>query len=112
MILGHCTATDLHDHLYEFMSKLSLDPKNLLNIGMDGPSVNKSFLKKLRKDLQEKRTCFIVISTSHCNSLKPVIDLYRFAMDLFSLFSLSLARVDFQVMSEITDVTVHYLLTH
>ena len=59
LFLGHCTANDLHNHFYEFMSKLGLDPKNLLNI-----SVNKSFLKKLRKDLQEKHcTCFIVIGT-------------------------------------------------
>ena len=47
------------------------------------------------------------------NSLKSVIDLDRFAIDLHFFFSLSSARrEDFQGMSEITDVTVHYLLTH
>ena len=39
LFLGHCTAHDLLDHFYEFMSKL-------LNIGTDGPSVNKSVLKE------------------------------------------------------------------
>ena len=125
LFLGHCTANDLLDHFYEFMSKLGLVLKNLLNIGMDGPSVNKSFLKKLRKDLQEKHcTCFIDIGTcplhivnnsfaKGINSLKSVIDLDRFAIDLRFFFSLSSARrEDFQGMSEITDVTVHYLLKH
>ena len=82
-----------------------------------GPSVNKSFLKKLRKDLQEKHcTCFIDIGScplhivnnsfaKSINSLKFVIDLDRFAIDLHFFFSLSTARrEDFQGMSEITDV--------
>ena len=92
---------------------------------MDGPSVNKLFLKKLRKDLQEKHcTCFIVIGTcplhivnnsfaKDINSLKSVVDLDRLAIDLHFFCSLSLARrEDFQGLSEITDVTVHYLLQH
>ena len=125
LFLGHCTANDLLDHFYEFMSKLCFDPKNLLNIGMDGPNVSKSFLKKLGKDLQEKHcTCFIdigscplhIVNNSFAkgiNSLKSVIDLDRFAIDLHFFFSLSSARrEDFQGMSEITDVTVHYLLKH
>ena len=60
---------------------------------MDGPSVNKSFLKKQRKDLQEHCTCFIDIGTcplhivnnsfaKGINSLESVIDLDRFPIDL------------------------------
>ena len=114
LFLGHCTANDLLDPFYEFMSKLCLDPKNLLNIGMDGPHVNKSFLKKLRKDLQEKHcNCFIdigscplhIVNNSFAKgikSLKSVIDLHRFAINLHFFISLSSARrEDFQGMSEI-----------
>ena len=73
--------------------------------------------------MQEKHcTCFIDAGTCHLhivnnsfakgiNSQKSVIDVDRFAIDLHFFFSLSSARRgDFQGMSEITDVTVHYLL--
>ena len=38
--------------LFEFMKTLNLDTDFLLSIGMDGPSVNKSFKKKLINELE------------------------------------------------------------
>ena len=88
--------------LIKFMSKLGLVLKNLLNIGMDVPNVYKSFLKKLRKDLQEKSLYLFHwyrnLSHSHCkqficqgiNSLKSVIDLDRFAIENLLLILIDL----------------------
>ena len=40
LFLGHCSAADLINHFFHFIEDLELDVNNLLNIGMDGPSVN------------------------------------------------------------------------
>ena len=41
LFVGHCPANDLVQHIYHFIEELQLSLDNLLNIGMDGPSVNK-----------------------------------------------------------------------
>ena len=41
LFVGHCTADDLLDHFDHFMKDFGLDVEYLLNIGMDGPNVNK-----------------------------------------------------------------------
>ena len=52
LFVGHCKDQDLIDHFYAFMKDFELDTDYCLALGMDGPNVNKSFERKLRKDLQ------------------------------------------------------------
>jgi hypothetical protein len=49
LYLGHCTSEDLRVHLFEIFSTLKMDVAHLLQISMDGPNVNLSFRKKIRK---------------------------------------------------------------
>ena len=39
----HCTAKNLVEHFHECEKSMYLDPSYLLHLGMDGPSVKKSF---------------------------------------------------------------------
>ena len=51
--MGHCTSDDLVNHFFEFMEELKLNLSLLLALGMDGPSVKRSFEKKLKVRLEE-----------------------------------------------------------
>ena len=53
LFVCHCTLDDLVNHFFEFMEKLKLNLLLLLVLGMDGPSVNRSFEKKLKAGLEE-----------------------------------------------------------
>lgn len=125
LFVGHCLAEDLIKHFYEFMSRCGLDVKKLLHIGMDGPSVNKKFERMLLQSLEKNEsTTFICIGTCSLHiannafgegmtTLREVINLDQFAIDLHFFFKNSSARRhDLKVISEITDVTVHYVLRH
>ena len=52
LFVGHCPAGDLLEHFYHFIQDLNLDLDNLINLGMDGPSVN----KKLEKSWKRQKT--------------------------------------------------------
>ena len=43
LFVDHCTADDLFDNFFEFVSELGLDFNLLLALGINGPNVNKSF---------------------------------------------------------------------
>ena len=94
LFMGHCLADDLVEHFFEFMRNLDLDVKLLLALGMDGPSVNKSFEKKLKKELDIKHfTTVLDVGTCSLHSvnnafgeaikrMKSLIDLDEFSIDL------------------------------
>ena len=87
----------------------------LMNLGMDGPNVNKKFSKNLKKALDAKEdTSFIDIGSCNLHAVnncfgkavellkKQDIDLDQFVIDLHFFFKLSAARrEDYLKMSEL-----------
>ena len=66
MFVGHCTAKDLLEHFFHFIEDLGLDIQHVMNLGMDGPNVNKKFNNDLKKELDSKaETSFLDIGS--CN---------------------------------------------
>ena len=64
LFIDHCAAEDLIKHFYEFMNRYVSNVRILLNIGMDGPSVNKKFERKLLQSLAKNESAnFIFIGT-------------------------------------------------
>ena len=126
LFVGHCTAKDLLDHFFHFMEDLGLDMEYLLNLGMDGPNVNKKFNKDLKKELDAKETSFIDIGSCNLHAVnnsfgkavemlkkEGIIDLDQFAIDLHFFFKLSAARrEDYEKVSEITDICCVYMMKH
>ena len=94
LFVGHCTSDDLVNHFFEFMDKLKLNLSLLLVLGMNGPSVNRSFVKKLKARLEENyatqildiRTCSLhIVNNTFLEGLKELkneINLDEFAIDL------------------------------
>ena len=125
LFVGHCKVQDLLSHFYEFIEKLGLKTYFLLTLGMDGPSVNKSFAEKLKISLNdEDSTSFIDIGSCSLHianngysvglkHLKDSVDLDQFAIDLHFFFKLSSARrEDYKDISSITEVTSQFVLKH
>ena len=124
LFLGHCTAKHLVSHFYEFMEKMKVDTQLLLNLGMDGSSVNLSFARELNIELSKKSSSFL--STGSCPlhtvnnafgkgmaALSNVINLDQFAIDIHFFFKLSSARrEDLNNVSSITGVTIEYAIRH
>ena len=50
---GHCASKYLLHHFHSFMDSLDLSTSWLLNIRMNGPTVNKSFLNQLKSEIEE-----------------------------------------------------------
>ena len=109
----------------EFMKTLNLDTDFLFSIGMDGPSVNKSFEKKLINELElSKGNSFLSLGSCPLQTvnngfgegmkkMKVIVDIEQFLIDVHFLFKLSSARrEDFKEMEIITDVTAQYLLKY
>ena len=101
--VGHCTSKDLLHHFHSFMDSLDLSTSWLLNIGMDGPTVNMSFLNQLKSEIEESHQGFIDIETcplhitsnsfkAILNVLKLILDLDQVATDLHFSFKRSAAR--------------------
>ena len=97
----------------------------MINIGMDVPRVNNKFERKLLESLEKNEiTTFICICTwslhianntfgKGMTTLREVVNLDQFAMDLHFFFKQSSARrLEFKLVSKIIDVTVHYVLRH
>ena len=53
VFLGHSTAEDLHENFCEGVAKLNLS--NILQISLDGPTVNLKFLHFVVKELKENK---------------------------------------------------------
>lgn len=124
LFVGHCTAEDLLSHFFEFINRLGLKTFFLLSLGMDGPSVNKSFSEKLKAALKASNTTFIDVGSCSLHSannafseglklLNVCINLDQVAIDLHFFFKLSAARrEDYKEVSSITEVTSHFVLKH
>ena len=65
LFVGHCFASDLLHLFFTFIEELNLDVENLLNIGMDGPSMNKKSEEDLHQEL-EKTSGTNFISSRSC----------------------------------------------
>ena len=124
LFVGHCSYKDLVQHFYVFLESLQFSTVWLVNIGMDGPSVNQSFLRLLQLELVEKAHSFFNIGSCPLHIvnnafkkvftvLKPVIDLDLIATDLHFFFKRSPARrQDYRMVEDITEITVWYLKKH
>ena len=99
------------------MDSLDLSTSWLLNIGMDGPTVNTSFLNQLKSAVGESHQSFIDIGTcplhitnnsfkAILNVLKPIFDLDQVATDLHFFFKRSAAR------REDYKITTHCMKKH
>ena len=107
------------------MRDLGLDISLLLHLKIDGPNVNKSFKSKLGEELQKRGatyfldvgTCSMLIANNAflegIKCLKDNVNVDQFAIDLHFFFKLSAARrEDYRGVSELTDVTTHYVIKH
>ena len=125
LFVGHCKDVDLLDHFFQFMKDLELNTDYLIGIGMDGPSVNKSFERKLINKLEdEKGNSFLCIGScvlhtvnnafaAGMKEISEFLDIEQFLSDLFFFFKYSSARrEDYRAMEELTNVTGEYLLNY
>lgn len=123
VFIGHCNHKDLVKHYREFESELELDSTNLLQLGMDGPNVNKKFATVLAAQV-ESDTDTKVLDIGTC-SLHPVHTAYRkglkeldfdfdgFFCDVHFFFKLSSARrEDYALIQDTTDVVAMYAKKH
>ena len=123
LFVGHCSADQLVEHFTHFINELKLDPQLFIGLGMDGPNVNLSFEKKLRKHLEESfGTSFLHLGTC---SLHPAHTAFRkglsclshdideFLHDLHFFLKLSSARQeDYASLQALTDVIAYFMLKH
>ena len=107
---------------FRVVRDLGLDLNLLLALRIDGPNFNKSFKSKLAEELQEIRaahfldvvTCSIHIASNAflegIRCLKDSVNVDQFAIDLhFSVKLSATRREDYRGVSELTDVTMHYV---
>lgn len=102
VFLGHADADKLLEVVVKFIEDNNLDTRKLLQVSMDGPSVNLSFQRKLNTHLASQGISEL-INIGTC-SLHPVhtafmkgidkieFDVDQFSNDVFSWFKLSAAR--------------------
>ena len=86
LFVGHCTNKDLLQHFHCFMYSLDLSTNWLLNIGMDSPTVNTSFLYQLKSEIEESHQSFIDIGTCPLhitnNFFKAILNVLKTILDL------------------------------
>ena len=80
---------------------MRLDVRILLDIGVDGPSMNKKSERKLLESLEKSLLCKSMDWFLYNNSLRHERVKHSPAR-----------RLDFKLVSEKTDVTFHYVLCH
>ena len=126
LFVGHCKDQDLLDHFYAFMKDFELDTDYCLALGMDGPNVNKSFERKLRKDLKSNfnvsmldlGTCPLhIVNNSYGAGIEVLrqsgVNIETFFNDVYFFFKLSSARrEDYKEMETITDVTAQFMMKY
>lgn len=94
LFVGHCPAKVLLEHINHFIDSLGINREHIMAVGLDGPTVNITFLTYFLEDLNSKWNTRI-LDTGTCplhivnngfskvlKSLKPTIDLDQFAIDL------------------------------
>ena len=124
LFVGKCTAEDLLHHLHETIEKLKLNVEAILTLGMDGPSVNLLFQRKLEKELEKKNkqlievgTCpLYTVSNAFLEGLKALagemeIDLDQFVLNLFVFFICQKIKDYFDVQS-FTEVQGRRMMKH
>ena len=107
------------------MEKLKLNLSLLLVLGMDGPSVNRSFEKKLKARLEENYTTQIldigtcslhIVNNAFLEGLKELknkVNLDEFAIDLHFFMKYSATRrEDYVNIVSVTEITAQLLLRH
>ena len=123
LFLGHCYSDDLVDHFKHFMADNELNPDYLLHLGMDGPSTNLAFQRKLGEALDKThKTSFLNLGTC---SLHPVHTAFRkgitsmacdidsLFIDLHFFFKLSSARrEDYSNLHALTETMDKYAMKH
>ena len=105
--LGGCNAEALVDHIQSAIGELN--PQLMISVGMDGPNVNKSAIKKMNDKLASRMlisvgTCslhtvsnaFLVGTEAMCN----VYDLNQLCSDLHAHFKYSAKRTEDYLNSE------------
>lgn len=123
LFLGHCLSVDLKDHFFELGRKISWDIDFLLQIEMDGPNSNLSFLKMVIKELAEKHGKTIVdvgtcgLHNCHNGFAKALaclnFDFDGFAYDLWYFFKNSAARrEDYKFTELLTEIESRFVLRH
>ena len=121
LFVGHCSEEDMLEHFLQFIRRLDLNTTFFIHLGMDGPSVNKSFEKKLIGRLEkEYQTTFPTLGSCTLHIVHDAfkkgitelsIDIDQFACDLHFFFKCSSARrEDYKNMQEVTDVVAWYTL--
>ena len=99
LFIGHCDSSDLIQHFIDFSKEMKWDNSYLLQLGMDGPSVNKAFEKKLSGKLHnEMNKSFINVGTCQLyivhNSFRKAVttfdfNFYEFFCNIHFFFKLS-----------------------
>ena len=123
LFIGHCDSSYLVQHFIDFSKEMKWDNSYLLQLGMDGPSVNKAFEKKLSGKLHnEMNESFINVGTCQLyivhNSFRKTIttfdfNFYDFFCNIHFFFKLSSGRrEDFKDMENMTNISVQYALRH
>lgn len=80
---GHCTANDLIHDFDEVLKKESIDRNYLLQLGMDGPSVNTCFKRKLEENLKNQCNGKTILDIGTCN-LHKVNNSFLYTIDQLS----------------------------
>lgn len=123
LFVGHCRAEDLKDHIMKFGENLKWDFKHLINVGMDGPNVNKCFHRLLEKELSNVHgkkilnigTCNLhPVHTAFSKGLAKIpFDFDKLAVNLHFFFKHSSARrKDFELCELETDLETQVMLRH
>ena len=88
LFVVHCKDVDLLDHFFKFMENFNVNTDFLVSIGKDGPNVNKSFERKLVKNLEKDKgnsflplaSCALHIANNGfregLKQLKETLDIY------------------------------------
>ena len=108
------------EHFLEFIIRLDLNTALFIYLGIDGPSVNKSFEKKfIGRHEKDYQTTFLTLGSCtlhivHNAFRKGIaelsIDIDQFPCDLYFLFKYSSARrEDYKNVQEVTDVVAWYV---
>ena len=124
LFVGHCSHEDLVVHFFNFLKSFNLSADLLFNVGMDGPTVNKAFLRKVVSELSKNNLSVIDIGScpihfangafrKFLNSIKSVLDLDEVAIDLHFFFKMCAARPeDYKKLEDITEITAHFMKEH
>ena len=121
--VGHCTAVDLVNLFEKTMKKFELREEFLLQVGMDGPAVNKSFLKTISSNIQKNckkellniGTC--LLHPTHSAFEKFVegfsMNVDDFVINIHSFFKFSACRMaDYKFSTLETEIEALPMLRH